>query len=555
MDDEDDHAPAIVEVFDLALKKTTSATGPFSYGDTITFDFTVYNQGNIPSTNIEITEQTPCGYAFDSSLNPDWLPLTDNTATTIIADTLQGGDSTIVSVNFIVEPCDEAVDNAWKNTGEISGSEDDEGNDTTDDDIDSDADDDPSNDGDMSDNDTDGENGDEDDSDFELIEIFDLAQKKTIVTAGPYAWGDTIEYAITVYNQGNIPATNIEVTDFIPTGLGYDATLNTNWVGAAPIVMTTITDTLNTGDSSVVSIYLILEQTTGGNDNYTNISEISGSEDDEGNDTTDDDIDSDADGDPSNDEGGEAGANSDDQTDGNGMDDEDDHDPAIVEVFDLALTKTTTNVGPFAYGDVMTFDFTVYNQGNIPSTNIEVTDYIPCGYVFDAALNPDWTLVGTDAKRIITDTLQGGDSTIVSIDLILQVCDEEGAWKNIGEISGSEDDEGNDTTDDDIDSNADDDGTNDGKMDDNSTDGSNADEDDSDYDDSYDEDDSDPVFVDIFDLAQIKELVTPGPHAWGDTLTYAITVVNQGNIPSTNIEITDHLPCLLYTSPSPRDRG
>ena len=363
-DGDDDLDEEFIEVFDLALKKTTSATGPFSYGDTITFDFTVYNQGNIPSTNIEITEQTPCGFAFDSDLNPDWLPLTDNTATAIIGDTLQGGDSTIVSVHFIVEPCDGDLSDAWKNTGEISGSEDDEGNDTTDDDIDSEADDDPDNDGDMSDNDTDGENGDEDDSDFELIEVFDLAQKKTLVSMGPHAWGDTLEYAITVYNQGNITATNIDLTDFIPVGLGYDAALNPDWTGAAPTVMTTITDTLTAGDSAVVSIYLILEQTTGGNENYTNISEISGTEDDEGNDTSDDDADSDPDGDPSNDAGGDAGEDSDDQTDGDGSDDEDDNDPAIVEVFDLALKKTTTATGPLSYGDTITYDFTVYNQGN-----------------------------------------------------------------------------------------------------------------------------------------------------------------------------------------------
>ena len=231
-DDEDDNDPAIVEVFDLALTKTTSDTGPFAYGDTITFDFTVYNQGNIPSTNIEITENTPCGYEFVPALNTAWTSTSASTATTIITDTLQGGDSAIVSVIFIIEPCNEPVDDAWKNTGEISASEDDEGNDTTDDDIDSDADDDPSNDGDMSDNNTDGTNGDEDDSDFELIEIFDLAQKKELITAGPYAYGDTITYAITVYNQGNIKATNIELTDHVPVGLGYIAALNPNWVGS-----------------------------------------------------------------------------------------------------------------------------------------------------------------------------------------------------------------------------------------------------------------------------------------------------------------------------------
>jgi len=80
-------------------------------------------------------------------------------ATTTIMDTLQGGDSSIVSINLIVQSCGSM--DAWKNTGEISASEDDEGNDTSDEDIDSETDDDPTNDGDMEDNATDNENGDE----------------------------------------------------------------------------------------------------------------------------------------------------------------------------------------------------------------------------------------------------------------------------------------------------------------------------------------------------------------------------------------------------------
>ena len=96
----------------------------------------------------------------------------------------------------------------------------------------------------MEDNATNNENGDEDDSDFEVIEIFDLAQKKTLVSTGPYVYGDTLRYAITVYNQGNVPATNIEITDYLPAGLVFDASLNPTWTGTSPVIMTLLTDTL-----------------------------------------------------------------------------------------------------------------------------------------------------------------------------------------------------------------------------------------------------------------------------------------------------------------------
>ena len=131
------------------------------------------------------------------------------------------------------------------------------------------------------------------------------------------------------------------------------------------------------GDTSVVFINLILTQTSGGNGNYTNTSEITGSEDDEGNDTTGDDAD---------DDDGDADDNQ-NETDDSFEDGDDDLDEEFIEVFDLALKKTTSATGPFSYGDIITFDFTVYNQGNIPSTNIEITEQTPCGFAFDSGLN------------------------------------------------------------------------------------------------------------------------------------------------------------------------
>ena len=83
-----------------------------------------------------------------------------------------------------------------------------------------------------------------------------------------------------------------------------------------------------------------------------------------------------------------------------------------------------------------------------------------------------------------------------------------------------------------------------------------------------DEDDHDPASVTIgqvFDLALRKELSSAGPIAAGTTVTFTITVFNQGTLDATDIVISDYVPvgmtlvdgdwnCLLYTSPSPRDR-
>lgn len=60
---------------------------------------------------------------------------------------------------------------------------------------------------------------------------------------------------------------------------------------------------------------------------------------------------------------------------------EDDEDPAgiIVATFDVALIKTLKAGQPsnVAVGDDVTFTISIVNQGTIPATNIQVTDYIP----------------------------------------------------------------------------------------------------------------------------------------------------------------------------------
>ena len=475
--------------FDLALNKTTTDEGPFKYGDSITFDFTVYNQGNITATNIEVTEFMPCGYEFIPSLNPQWIQGSGNTATTLITDTIAEGEFTSVPISFVIQACTES--DAWKNTGEISGSEDQFGTDTTKDDTDSDADDDPNNDGDMTDNVVDNENGDEDDSDFEVIEVFDLAQIKQAVTPGPYTYGSTIEYAITVYNQGNVPATNIQITDYIPAGLVFDPVINSTWTGTAPLVNTSIPETLLPGDSTVVFLQLTLVKDDNGNADYTNISEISAAQDTTG--MTPVDADSAPDNDPENDGDPE----NDDIDNANG--DEDDHDPHTVEVFDLALIKKLTDnqrANVFR-SNTVAYQLNVYNQGNVTAYNIQLTDYIPNGLLFSTAANTslltgnanDWALQNPNAVYTI-DSLAALDSISIFMNFRVDPTFRGEFILNFAEISfASNSKTGANTTD--ADSTADKDDTNDNGADpenDNNISG----------DGTIDEDDHDPEVIYIF---------------------------------------------------------
>ena len=258
------------------------------------------------------------------------------------------------------------------------------------------------------------------------------------------------------------------------------------------------------------------------------------------------DIDSTPDGDDTNDAGGNPDTASDDVVggDGSGMPgdedagtDEDDHDPASItigQVFDLALTKELSSAGPFAAGDTVTFTITVINQGTLDATDIEISDYVPAGMTL---ADGDWNADGT----FDLGDLDAGAMTTVDVDLEIDADFQGTELVNFAEISSADNALGQP----DVDSTPDGDDTNDagGNPDTASDDvvGGDGSGTPGDEDAGTDEDDHDPASVTIgqvFDLALTKELSSAGPFAAGDTVTFTITVINQGTLDATDIELS-----------------
>ncbi|MEZ4906444.1 MAG: hypothetical protein R2771_02105 [Saprospiraceae bacterium] len=146
-------------------------------------------------------------------------------------------------------------------------------------------------------------------------------------------------------------------------------------------------------------------QTDGGLKSWDNYSEIIFTYNDNSEDATTWDADSNPGSDSAHERDVRPGDPDDDNIDGHYIPDgtdEDDHDPAGLDIFDLALNKIETSTGPYRYGDQVTFTYNVYNQGNMPAYNIEVMDYIPDGFEYDPGLNPQWTQATvTTPKRTI----------------------------------------------------------------------------------------------------------------------------------------------------------
>ncbi len=582
--DEDDSDPAILAIADLALIKTTTEMGPFAYGDIVTFDISVMNQGNVVATDVEVTDYIPAGFEYEISNNGNGWIYDGTNATNTLAGPFAPGDSMVVSIDLkIINASDNPTD-AYTNEAEISEAFEADGT-TPFDDVDSDADSDNTNDNGGnpttdSDNSTGGtgingagmpddnnEDTDEDDADPELIRIVDVAQTKKLVSTPPFMYGDSLEFVITTYNQGNVPLTNVEVTDYVPAGFvptitscdpsigGWDCT------GANPT--TVITETILPGDSVETSIFMYLIMTDGADDAYTNVSEVSMMQDTTNTDVSDQDADSDINDDPTDNGGGSPDSESDDSIDGDGTGnpgdedaatDEDNSDPALVEIFDLAIIMENSTDVITMYGQDVTFPITLANQGNVDSEMPVVTVSVPDGFSFDINDNTGWVDNGDGTvSYTYPDTLEPGDVEMFDLVLTSQPATGAGAWTPIAEIT-----EDNPAVDglEDIDSNPDTDFTNDAGGNALPDTGDNPDgivgSDDSldgdgtggaqDTDAATDEDDNDPEFVRLVDMAMTKMIIGTGPYMYGDTIPFVINTRNQGNVAMQNVEISDYIP-------------
>ncbi len=89
----------------------------------------------------------------------------------------------------------------------------------------------------------------------------------------------------------------------------------------------------------------------------------------------------------------------------------------FVPTLDLALRKQLddgTNHAEVSVGDEVAFDITIFNQGTVAATDIEVIDYVPDGLVLT---DDDWTLDAEGNARIALTgvVLLPGETTVVEI--------------------------------------------------------------------------------------------------------------------------------------------
>jgi len=478
--------------FDLALKKEIVGNQFAKVGEEMIFIITVYNQGGVSASSFTITDYLPTGFSFDPDNNNGW-DLENGLITSTIEQKLLPGKNVSKILKLKVENIQAA---SYMNIAEISQALNLAGDPAIDVDSTPDA---------IFDNDkggvpfssTDNQlngdgNDDEDDQDPALPKIFDLAVKITLSDDKDYYSDDVVKFDIKVYNQGNVDADLIELTNYFPEELNLNTTLNSDWDLIDGNAVLRDLEILEVGEVRDYCIYFDVGKGIIGEEvlDFVEISESSpvdhpGSID----------FDSTPDAISDNDKGGEIYSSTDNQVNDHGVVDEDDHDVVVFKTryVDLALMKTTPKKGVRA-GENVVFNIEVINQGSAPVYKFEVIDYIP---EFMKLNDDNWNEL-PNGDAVITVELENpltkGQKRSVEITLKIDVNISPRSFVNYAEIIGAKNGENIEIGAKDIDSTPDNIDNNDnGGVPDSETDN----EVDSNRD--FDEDDHDPARVSMIE--------------------------------------------------------
>jgi uncharacterized repeat protein (TIGR01451 family) len=525
-------------VFDLALRKrvaSLSSTPLANTGNSVTYAIDVINQGDLPATNVAVIDYIQLGLVYNPADNPTWS--TDANPVTIIPGPIPPGGQATVEITLRI--ADGLAGQTITNFAEILSDNAPPGfdADSTPDGINNEL---PVKD------DVIDENAklnptvdDEDDHDIATLAVqaFDLALRKRVAAQSDrflIQGQSTVTFTIEVFNQGDQPASNITVIDYIQPGFVYEPSANPGWSADANPT-TVISGPLNPGQSTAVEIVLRVAPNTAGQRVF-NVAEIASDNMPPGSDkdSTPDAFNNDS-------------PVKDDVIDENakllpGLDDEDDHDLASVDVgqFDLALRKRLASgqSDVVKEGDNVVFTIEVFNQGDIAARNIQIVDYTPSGFNFVQALNAGWDVSSGRPQFTIAGPLLPGQSRTVTLTLTVG---DAAFWQvNGAEIRGAQDNQGLNRID--IDSTYDAINGNDVLVDDVIDDGGVLDEDDHDI---------ARLFVDRVDASLFKRLADGQPVQVriGDDVRYVIGVRNQSSIPISGVVVVDYIPAGMILSP------
>ncbi|MCB0080912.1 MAG: hypothetical protein KDE47_08285, partial [Caldilineaceae bacterium] len=347
--------------FDLALRKTVLSTSnvPLVPGaSTVTFQIEVFNQGYVTAQDIVVRDYIdPAMFTFNAADNPigttggavavgySWTADATGATATLTGVNLPPQQSLVLEITLQVAA--NTLGQTLQNDAEIDSATDADGNPAIDHDSTPEAEQGNGPNDLLADNEiADDGDVDEDDHDIATISVdrFDLALVKRVESFSDASLvpGSLVTFTFEVFNQGAVAVTApITVVDYVQSGFIFEAANNPAWDATDPSNPTiVIDDVIAPGGSVTRTIVLTVDVNTAGL-TLANYAEIA-SDGQPG----DADPDSTPDTTPDNDGVVKDNETAEDGQTNPSVDDEDDHDVALVEipVFDLALIKTIASV-------------------------------------------------------------------------------------------------------------------------------------------------------------------------------------------------------------------
>jgi uncharacterized repeat protein (TIGR01451 family) len=315
-DDDDFVVVNVPPAADLELRKDVDTGNPNLFDD-VTFTITVTNRGPDNATGVTVADVLPAGLAYVSHGGGVY---DSGTGIWSIGNLAVGGTATLTITATVNDT------GVITNTAQVA----------TANEYDPDS--------------TPGNNvPTEDDQDNALVsvgEAADLSLVKSVDDPVPNV-GESIAYTIVITNSGPDNATGVAVRDLLPAGLSYD--------GHAGGTYNSGTGIWDVGNLNVgASATLVIDATVVAAGTFTNIAQVSASDQYDPDSTPDND-------DPA----------------------EDDQDEAVINTpqADLELTKVVDNATPNVTDDV-TFTITVTNRGPDNATSVTVADALPAGLAY-----------------------------------------------------------------------------------------------------------------------------------------------------------------------------
>ncbi|MBD3378830.1 DUF11 domain-containing protein, partial [candidate division KSB1 bacterium] len=413
---------------DLQVDKSADNDEPV-VGDQVTFTISVTNAGPDDASNVVITDNIPSNWTYISHNENGWGTFNHNTGIWTIGSGIPAAQTAELTLVLRLDSMDPG--DPFYNCAEVTASNLTDPN--------------PNNNRDCAPDDVDG--------------YADLQMQKT-VNPSAIDVGGTATFTVTVTNAGPDDASNIVISDALPSGLTY-GTINPSagsWDGTAE--EWTI-PTLAVGASATLTIPVTAPDAG----QYTNIASVTSS--------------TEHDPDPS-----------------------DDSASATLTVSandaDIEVSKSAS-ASEVNVNDPVTFTVTVHNFGPETATNIEIRDYMPSG-IEVTSTNPTVTFAAGETVWTIPSLAPGGDATL-TINGVARV---PGMWSNIAVLEG---------------------------LDQNDPNSSN---------------DSDAATVrvlsgdDVPDI-QLEKTVDSPTKQPGDNVTFTVTVTNITNITATQVEVYDIL--------------